>query len=82
MVKRQALCPLLLSKSPAERCKFPTGGRLRGCLVHRLGQDVAKLVLWRLRKSFEEGSPPTVSRKSVQSLVAAAPGYPHLDLHP
>jgi hypothetical protein len=35
------LMPTLASKSQAEPMRFPTGGRLRGCLVHRSGQDVA-----------------------------------------
>ena len=30
-----------LQKSQSEPILFPTGRRLRGCLVHRSGQDVA-----------------------------------------
>jgi hypothetical protein len=35
------LMPTLASKSQPEPMRFPTGGRLRGCLVRRSGQDVA-----------------------------------------
>jgi hypothetical protein len=77
------LMPTLASKSQPEPMRFPTGGRLRGCLVHRSGQDVA---LGREPAGIPHGSPGVSTAESVPASKGldrpALTFIHHLHLHP